>query len=140
MKTKYVARMSDNIQSDIERGWSSWNFGQEGLSATEEQIDTWKEEAIENDQPFCISGFELWGDDIANADIRELYEGYWVLVDNVNARGGLSCIDLEAETLEDAIKEVESRTDYWGEGQSFDANASKLVYSNNDIHIFEIED
>jgi hypothetical protein len=140
MKTKYVARMSDNIQSDIKRNWSSWNFGQEGLSATEEQIDTWKEEAIENDQPFCISGFELWGDDIANADIRELYEGYWVLVDNVNAANGISGIALDAENIEQAIEEANNRTDYFGEGVCFDAQEAKLVYSNDDIHIFEIED
>lgn len=140
MKTKYVARMSDNIQSDIERGWSSWNFGLFGLSATEEQIDTWKEEAIENDQPFCISGFELWGDDIANADIRELYEGYWVLVDNVNAANGISGIALDAENIEQAIEEANNRTDYFGEGVCFDAQEAKLVYSNDDIHIFEIED
>ncbi len=140
MKTKYVARKSDNIQSDIERGWSSWNFGQEGLSATEEQIDTWKEEAIENDQPFCISGFELWGDDITNADIRELYDGYWVLVDNVNAANGISGIELDAESIEEAIEEANNRTDYFGEGVCFDAQDAKLVYSNDDIHIFEIED
>ena len=140
MKTKYVARKSDNIQSDIERGWSSWNFGQEGLSATEEQIDTWKEEAIENDQPFCISGFELWGDDITNADIRELYDGYWVLVDNGNAANGISGIELDAESIEEAIEEANNRTDYFGEGVCFDAQDAKLVYSNDDIHIFEIED
>lgn len=136
----FIARQSQHIQEDIKRNWSSWNFGQEGLTATEEQIVEWKQQAIDNDQPFCISGFELWGDEIANADIRELYEGYWVLVDNVNASEGLSCIDLDAETLEEAISEAESRTDYWGDGQSFDANKAKLVYSNNDIHIFEIEE
>ncbi len=60
--------------------------------------------------------------------------------DRINAGNGLSCIYLDAENLEDAIKESESRTDYWGDGQSFDANVAKLIYSNEDIHIFEIKD
>ena len=135
---KYIARKSENIQSDIERNWSSWNFGQEGLNATEEQIEDWKQQAIDNEQPFCISGFELWGDEILNADIRELYTGYWVLVDNTNAANGISGIELNSETLESAIKESNIRKDYFGEGVSFDAKNAKLVYSNNDIHIFEI--
>ncbi len=139
MKTKYVARMSDNIQSDIERGWSSWNFGQEGFEGTQEELNELLN-TITDENPVLISGFEIWPHDKNSFEFGELYTNYWVAIDRVNARGGLSCIDLEAETLEDAIKEAESRTDYWGEGQSFDANEAKLVYSNNDIHIFEIED
>lgn len=136
----YVARQSQHIQEDIQRNWSSWNFGKEGLTATETQIEDWKQQAIDNDQPFCISGFELWGDDITNADIRELYDGYWVLVDNVNAANGISGIELDAESIEEAIEEANNRTDYFGEGVCFDAQDAKLVYSNDDIHIFEIEE
>lgn len=138
---KFIARKSNHIQEDIKRNWSSWNFGEEGLEATEEEIEEWKQEAIDNGQPFYISGFELWGDDIKNADIRELYPGYWVLVDDVNGIGteGIFGIELDAENLEEAIEEAEKRSDYFGEGIRFDATEAKLVYSNDDIHIFEVK-
>jgi hypothetical protein len=69
-----------------------------------------------------------------------LYANYWVAIDNVNAKYGLSAIELKSESLENAINEANSRTDYFGDGISFDASEAKLVYSNEDIHIFEIED
>ena len=135
----FIARYSENIQEDIKRNWSSWNFGQLGFEGTEAELNEAMQSAIENETSFDISGFELWGDDIRNADIRELYEGYWVLVDNVNSPEGLSCLDLNATNLEDAISEAK-KLNYTGDGQSFDANDAKLVYSENEIHIFEIED
>lgn len=135
----YVARKSDNIKSDIERNWSSWNFGQEGFEGTKEELNELLD-TITDENPVWISGFEIWPHDKSSYEFGELYQNYWVAIDRINASEGLSCIDLEAETLEDAITEAESRTDYWGDGQSFDANEAKLVYSNNDIHIFEIED
>ena len=132
----FVARKSSHIKEDIKRNWSSWNFGGDGFEGTEEELNEAIEEALENDEPFTISGFDLWGRDLKNADIRELYENYWVCVDNVNAKGGLSCIELEAETIEEAIEES-SKTIYCGDGNCFDANDFTLVYSNNDIHIFQ---
>ena len=139
----YYVRFSDHIDEDLKRGWSSWNFGEEGLSATEEQIDAWKEEATENDQPFCISGFELWGDDIANADIRELYPGYWVVVDNFNAQGGLSGHQLPEglETLEDVLNEIKSKKgkyDGTGEGETIYTETAKVLYSEDNMHIIEV--
>ena len=135
---KYIARYSEHIDQDIQRNWSSWNFGQEGLSATEDQIDAWKEEAIEKEQPFYISGFELWGDDIRKADIRELHPGYWVLVDNTNGFGdGIFGTALKAENLEDAIEEARTAL-FSGEGTRFDAAEWELIKSLNDeIHIFQ---
>jgi hypothetical protein len=133
----YIARQSEYIQEDIKRNWSSWNFGNDGLECTENELEAYKTECIENDKGFHISGFELWNDDISKADIRELYAGYWVLVDNVNACGELSCIELDSENLEDAI--IESKNgNFFGDGDSFDASNAKLVYScpNNEIHIF----
>jgi len=135
----YVARKSDNIQSDIKRNWSSWNFGQEGFEGTREELEELLS-TIADDNSVWISGFEIWPDNKDSFEFGELYKNYWVAIDRFNAKEGLSCIDLDAETLEEAIKEAESRTDYWGDGQSFNANEAKLVYSNNDIHIFEIED
>lgn len=137
---EFIARYSAHIQEDIKRGWSSWNFGQEGLDASEEQIEAWKQEAIDNDQPFYISGFELWGDDIKNADIRELYPGYWVLVDNSNGVGeGIFGTALSAETIESAIEEAK-KADYSGEGVKFNPSDYELVHSiNNEIHIFKLK-
>lgn len=134
----FIARFSNHIQEDIKRGWSSWNFGEDGIEGSEEQIEAWKQESIDNGQPFYISGFELWGDDIKNADIRELYPGYWVLVDNENGCGqGIFGIELDAVNLEEAIEEAE-RSDYFGEGVRFNPDDYELVKSiNNEIHIFK---
>jgi len=135
----YLARKSDNIQEDIKRNWSSWNFGQLGFEGTEEDLKEKMQNAINEETSFDISGFELWGNDILNADIRQLYAGYWVLVDNVNSPEGLSCIDLDASNLKEAIREAKSK-DYTGDGQSFDAKDAVFVHSDGEMHIFEIED
>ena len=135
----FVARKSEHIQDDIKRNWSSWNFGQEGFEGTREELNKLLETITDEDSVW-ISGFEIWAHDKDSFDFGELYNNYWVAIDRINANEGLSCIDLEAESLEAAIKEAESRTDYWGEGESFDASGAKLVYSNDEIHVFEIED
>lgn len=109
------------------------------LKASKDEIEVMKAEAIDNDRPFYVSGFELWGDDITNADIRELYPEYWVLVDNENGIGaGIFGTELKATTLEEAINEAENQAHYSGEGYRFSADQAKLVYSNKDIHIFEL--
>lgn len=131
-----VARKSSHIQEDIKRNFSSWNFGEEGLNCSEEQLELWKEQAINENSPFFISGFEFWGNEIANLDIRELYPNYWVLVDNENARGGISGIKLNSNTLENAIIEANDSV-FCGDGICFDASTAVLLYSNNEIHIFE---
>jgi hypothetical protein len=136
----FIARLSNHIQEDIKRNWSSWNFGQFGFRGTYDELQAARKEAIEDGSSFMISGFELFGDEIKNADIRELYDGYWVLVDNVNGNGrGIFGTELSAETIEEAIQESE-KSDYSGQGVCFDAREAKLVYSSDDIHIFEIED
>lgn len=148
---KYVARRSDHIKDDIKRNWSSWNFGQDGFEGTEEELEQYKDEFIVRptkdnphptlDMPFEISGFEFWdADEIESLDIRELYKNYWVLVDNLNAGGGLSGIEIESENFEEAKKEAMDGL-YFGEGISFDAQDEyKLVWSdrNDEIHLFEI--
>lgn len=135
MKT-YIARQSNHIQDDIQRGWSSWNFGQEGLKCTEEELEAYKAACIEGDKPFYISGFELWGSEIEAADIRELYAGYWVLVDD-RFSGSIAGTDLKATTLEDAIKEAANAA-YWGDGVRIDTTEATLVWSDGSIHIFEV--
>jgi len=135
----FIARYSENIQEDIKRNWSSWNFGQLGFEGTKAELNEAMQSAIENETSFDISGFELWENDIRNADIRELYAEYWVLVDNVNSPGGLSCINLDASTLEEAIAEAKV-LNYTGDGQSFNAKNAVLVHSDGEIHIFEIDE
>ena len=134
---KYVARQSENIQSDIKRNWSSWNFGQEGFKGTYDELQDYLSKATD-ENPVYISGFDIYPDQIKGFEFGELYEKYWVAIDNVNAKNGLSAISLNAENLENAIIEANKRTDYFGDGISFDATDAELVYSNNDIHIFGI--
>lgn len=135
----FIARQSGHIQQDITRNWSSWNFGQDGFEGTYDELQAAISEVNEN-TCFMISGFEFYGDDAKNADIRELYENYWVVVDNEHSKGkGIFGIELDAAGLTEAIAEAESRSDYFGDGVRFDAQDAKLVYSNNDIHIFEVE-
>ncbi len=135
---KYVARQSENIESDIKRNWSSWNFGAEGFKGTYDELLTYLSKATE-ENPIWISGFDIYPDQVNDFQFGELYENYWVAIDNINAKNGLSAISLKAENLESAISEANNRSDYFGDGISFDASKAKLVYSNNDnIHIFEI--
>lgn len=138
----FIVRQSEHINEDLERNWSSWNYGLEGLSCTEDQIEEWKQQSIDNDMPFCVSGFELWGEDIESADIRELYENYWVLVD-LNRGEGLSCNTLECDTIEQAISIVtnEGFKMELGEGETIDCSNAKIVWSDKDnfIHIIEIK-
>lgn len=132
----FVARKSDHIAEDIKRNWSSWNFGQEGFEGTREELDAFLASATDS-RPVFVSGFEIYPDDVKSFQFGELHTGYWVAIDNVNAKDGLSCLYLDADTLEEAIAESATKQ-YNGDGQCFDAREAKLVYSNNDIHIFEI--
>lgn len=137
----FVARKADNIEADIKRNWSSWNFGTEGFEGTREELDNALSElSEEKDNYLWVSGFEVRENDRKSYEFGELYSNYWVVIDRVNARNGLSCLILDAENLEDAISEATIRTDYWGDGDSFDASEATLVYSKGDIHVFEIED
>lgn len=133
----FIVRQSKHIQEDIKRNWSSWNYGEEGIKATAEQIEAAKEACLNDDTlPFIVSGFEFYGDQVNDMDLRELYPNYWVLVDErfVSAIAGVA---LNANTLEDAIKEAK-KTDCFGDGIAFDASTAKLVYSQDEIHIFEV--
>lgn len=133
----YVARKSENIEADIQRNWSSWNFGQEGFEGTKEEFDAFLAEATDEDS-IWISGFELYASDVKKTQFGELYTNYWVAIDTQNARNGLSCIELESEDLENAITEAATRNDYWGDGSSFSASDATLILGINDIYIFEV--
>lgn len=133
----FIARKSDHIQEDIKRNWSSWNFGQDGFKGTREDLDNYLTECTDSSAVF-ISGFEIYADAIKTFEFGELYPGYWVAIDRVNAPVGLSAVELDADNLQDAIKEATSRNDYFGQGICFDARKAKLVHSDDDIHIFHI--
>jgi hypothetical protein len=86
---------------------------------------------------------DLWGNEITKADIRELYKNYWVLVDNVNAKGKLSChwMPEQIRDVKSALKEIErDKVRYcgWGEGEYFDASTAKLLYSKDGLNILAI--
>ena len=135
----FIVRQSQHINEDLRRNWSSFNYGLEGIEATKEEMEAKKQAAIDNGKPLYISGIELWEDDILNADIRELYAGYWVLVDT---RGGygLCCNILNAESLEEAITEVtgDGFEIELGEETRVDCSDAELVWSNGEIHILEV--
>jgi hypothetical protein len=135
---KFIGRFSNHIAQDIERGWSSWNFGQEGFKGTKKQLDAARARAVKKGTAFCISMFEFYGSDIMSLDIRELYEGYWVLVDNENGGSGEGIFGtiLNASTTEEAIEAAKS-ADYSGDGYRFDPSDYELISSIDDeIHVF----
>lgn len=95
---EYFVRYTNHIEEDLERGWSSWNFGSEGYEGTKEDLlnDIEKCKDTDGGDSIYISGFDLWIDKdthvssdidtiyIKDNEIKELYDNYWVLVDNVN--------------------------------------------------------
>ena len=134
--SKYIARYATHIQEDLERGWSSWNFGQEGFEGTRGELEEYLEECTD-ECPVFISQIEFYPNDLSNADIRELYPNYWVVVDNENARNELSCIELDNEEYVDAVSEA-IEADYSGDGDSFDPDDYERVGSFDDgcLHVF----
>lgn len=134
----FIARKSNHIQEDIKRNWSSWNFGQDGFKGTREDLDNYLSECTDSSAVF-ISCFEIYADAVKGFEFGELYPGYWVAIDRVNAPVGLSAVELNADNLQDAIKEATDRNDYFGQGVCFDARKATLVHSDDDIHIFQID-
>jgi hypothetical protein len=135
----FIARKSNHIEQDIKRNWSSWNFGEGGFKGTREDLDAYLAECTMNSCVF-ISGFEIYADAVKGFEFGELYPGYWVAIDRVNAPIGLSAIALDADNLQEAITEATERSDYFGQGLCFDARKAKLMHSDDDIHVFWIEE
>jgi 2'-5' RNA ligase len=143
-ETEYFARYSGHINEDLKRGWSSWNFGTEGFKGTKKQLEEAKKKAINTNTPLSISGFDLHGDEIKSADIRELYPDYWVLVDTAH-ESGLAGHRLESMTLNEALKEVKDKGHGGtGEGEFFNADDAEVIYSETNqpgefgLHILRI--
>jgi len=141
----YIVRFSDHIEEDIKRNWSSYNFGELGFKGTEEELEEAMASRFADEQCFDLSGFEIWEESRSEYIIRELYSGYWVVVDQ-NFLYGLACNELDAESLEEAIEEVtDSSFDIeYGEGDCVDCRNAKVVHSfiwdGNQTYILEVED
>ncbi len=135
----FIARKSNHIESDIKRNWSSWNFGLDGFTGTREELDAYLATATE-EKTVYISAFELTSNDLKRTKIKELYENYWVVVDD--RFDGICGTALKTagdlDNLQEAIAEAES-ADFSGDGVEIDTRYVDLVYSEGDIHIFYVE-
>jgi hypothetical protein len=129
---RFYIRQSQHIQDDIKRGWSSWNFGQDGIAASEEEFEKALETCIEQQMPLPISGFEIWPDEFETSAFGQLYPGYWVLIDQ---NQGLCCSSFEAENEQDAISKINANLIDFAAGESLPTEA-KLVASVGDLHLF----
>jgi 8-oxo-dGTP pyrophosphatase MutT (NUDIX family) len=156
---QYFIRYSNNIEEDLKRGWSSWNFGGDGYEGTKDNLVDEINEIKDSEEggEFQISGFNVWIDkdsDISvnkdaiyvdDHEIKELYDNYWVVVDNVNAKGELSAHVLpdNLDKVKDVVKLVsdnKSEYDGTGDGESFDASKARVVYSKGDMCVIEVGD
>lgn len=136
---RYYVRQSEHIQDDLKRGWSSWNFGQEGVLTSDFEAVVEKVEHGEN--PLYISGMEIWPDAVRKmydaGEFGELYPGYWVLKDT--RVYGVSAHPYTAENDEQAIQVAESKgysmIDFGGTHALPDS--SVLIKSlPGDVHVF----
>ncbi|MEA5046531.1 MAG: hypothetical protein VB075_18420 [Petrimonas sp.] len=154
---KYI-RVSEHINEDLNRGWSSWNFGEEGFSGSQDDLLTEIRSIAECGGEFWLSGFNIWIDEntkfddgfgvvfVDDYEIRELYRNYWVAVDRVNAVNGLSAHELpeSLQTIEDIISEIKNnpaKYDGTGDGESFSTESAKVLHSfefnGKNYHIIE---
>lgn len=120
----YVARYTSNPEVDIERGWSGY-FGYGDWATIDEAYD----------------GIIEVGGDPDRADIRfDEYEGLYRLVHH----DGLSCWELEAETIEDAIEEARRLDNagsiVWGGfGYQTHGDVRVIAQVHDDLYIFECD-
>jgi len=146
MAKDYVARFSDNIQADLERGWSAWMGSRsqdledvlEFCGITAEQIENgwerwqdpdwhpWHHRDTTDREEFLLDLAEN-----ENHDIRfDAVADAWAAVHH----DGLSCFRLEAETEADAIQElanVAAETVSFSSGDMTEG-AVRLVHSRDD--------
>lgn len=155
---EYYVRWSDHIQEDLKRGWSSWNYGEGGFEGTEEELENYLESASDN-SPSGISYMDLYPEDVKNVEIipmnttfraehnttyiGELYENYWVVIDTINAKNGLSghLIDEDTKSLSELIQKVayQGYYDGVGDGQTIDTSRAKVIYSSDEgYHVLEV--
>jgi hypothetical protein len=131
---KFFLRESEHIQEDIKRGWSSWNFGQDGVKATEDEFRKIIE-SVTKDSPLYISGFYLYPNDIKKSEFGQLYLGYWVLIDTEH---GLAASSFEANSIKEAIEKMSRDLIDFGEGDwgGLPIEEVELIHSKDDLHLF----
>lgn len=133
----YYIRQSEHIQEDLKRGWSSWNFGEDGFFGTEEELENYLD-GCKGNTPAMISGFEIFEDQQSEFEFGELHPGYWVVKDQ-DFSDSLACNKMESSTLQEAISDaLKNGVGSCPDGVSLPENA-KLVWSSKDLHIFEAE-
>jgi len=136
---KYLVRQSNHINYDLKRNWSSWNYGQEGLNISLNELESHIENMNDEDVIY-ISGFELTKEECDNSLFGELYENYTVLIDSETI--GLSVNYLKADSLENAIKEINNKSFVMNleTKDSEDCTIAKVVWSckNNETHIIQL--
>lgn len=135
---QYFVRFTNHIEQDIQRNWSSWNYGQRGFEGTYAELREAIAKAIDEDCAFEISGLELWGRDATRQAYGELYPNYWVAIDNREG-AGISTVMLDAEDLEGAIAEAR-RSDLYCDGYTLDCdNWAPVVVYREDAPAFGCE-
>ena len=157
---KYFIRFSDHIEDDLKRGWSSWSFGLDGFTGTQQELhDYISNYQNEDGGEIQISGFNIWVDNdskvlskngvlyLDDYEFRELYPGYWVAVDRTNAPNGLSAHILpnNVYNISEALSIIENNPGKYsgtGDGESFNSSKAKIIFSGTSngkgFHIIEI--
>lgn len=108
---KYVARWSQNIEGDIQRGWSAWQSGQWGCADLGDFLSSL----------YLTDAYSE--DELTPELLEEIAEENNVIFDEVDGcwrqfhHNGLSCYPLNAETVEEAIEIVS--TENVGDGAGF---------------------
>lgn len=130
-ETLYI-RFTDHINEDLKRGWSSWNFGQDGFRGSAQDLAEVIEKAIKEDSYFAISGFDIYPEDIKTTAFGELMPGYWVVIDTLNSgTEALSCHSIDAGSVEDVLSAMADPASPYsgtGDGNTVDAARAEIVY------------
>lgn len=136
----YIVRISEHIEEDIERNWSSWNYGLEGFEGTEEEFEAYLDECREDGETIFISGFEIFPKDLDSFEFGELYDNYWVAIDYRNGKG-LSCNIIDADSDEQAIKTAtaDNFSVDLGDGDTINCKNAEVIYSEDELHVLKIK-
>ncbi len=151
----FYARFTNHISEDLQRNWSSWNFGEGGFEGTKDALIEAIQAAIENGVEIEISHFSYYPSRFqvrgaavvidAQTEIRELYPKYWVVVGTENGTG-ISAIELSSDSLENAIIEAATIGAWSGDGECMvDAtmvaaiHETDVVNSGCKLYILEVD-
>lgn len=159
--TYYKIRHATKIQDDIKRHWSAWCGGSDPLKLTYEKFNLYLSEALEEIEAgtcnfeveisFCRLSAEQFIEKFRNNEIRPFAEVgrdpitwdtiyAFVLINPVHS-DSLAGNLLEAETETEAIlfAKAEGHNVNQGEKECRINFFDKLIWSENDIHVFASE-